>query len=112
MTEDEFVNGPIRKGRRLKRGKALLYFFFARDIRVGKKLQREVFERDENRCLRCGSTVSLQADHVYPRTLGGPSTESNLQTLCRVCNNAKSFLWIYDFRPQRRDPLSQRGRDH
>ena len=35
---------------------------------------------------RCGSTVGLQLDHIYPVGLGGNNSESNVRILCRVHN--------------------------
>jgi 5-methylcytosine-specific restriction endonuclease McrA len=48
-----------------------------------------VFERDDFRCLKCGSRRNLNADHIHPESKGGPTTLENLQTLCRGCNSRK-----------------------
>lgn len=40
-------------------------------------------------CLRCGSTGSLQWDHIVPLARGGEHRPTNLQPLCRRCNETK-----------------------
>lgn len=42
-----------------------------------------------HRCLRCGSTKSVQRDHVIPRYQGGEHTPQNWQPLCAHCNSSK-----------------------
>jgi hypothetical protein len=48
-----------------------------------------VYERDEQRCVECGSTEDLTLDHIHPWSLGGPDTVANLRVLCRPCNSSK-----------------------
>jgi len=38
-------------------------------------------------CARCGSTVDLTGGHRWPLVRGGSNDQSNLETLCRVCND-------------------------
>lgn len=52
-------------------------------------LRKQVFERDAYRCVKCGAHHDLEADHVYPESLGGEATFENLQTLCKPCNMKK-----------------------
>jgi 5-methylcytosine-specific restriction endonuclease McrA len=40
-------------------------------------------------CLACGRVSELTADHVVPLSKGGTNSVSNIQPLCRPCNNAK-----------------------
>lgn len=40
-------------------------------------------------CLRCGSADSVQWDHIAPLSRGGPHHPTNLQPLCRSCNELK-----------------------
>lgn len=56
---------------------------------ISNKLRKQVFERDAYRCVRCGSHLSLEADHVFPECCGGEATLDNLQTLCKPCNMKK-----------------------
>lgn len=48
-------------------------------------------------CLRCGETENLTWDHIVPLSLGGPHCVTNLQCLCRSCNERKHTR-IADFR--------------
>lgn len=49
------------------------------------------------RCLCCGSSVRLEADHVVPLSSGGAHRAENLQVLCRSCNRSKHTKTI-DYR--------------
>lgn len=56
-------------------------------------LRHEVLKRDGYQCLECGATninSTLEVDHIIPIAQGGTDEFSNLQTLCIVCNRAKS----------------------
>ena len=56
------------------------------------KLRHQILVRDGYRCRECGKSnkeVSLDVDHIYPWSKGGPTSEENLWTLCTDCNNAK-----------------------
>lgn len=48
-----------------------------------------VWQRDQGRCVDCGSKVELEFDHIVPLALGGSNTERNIQLLCANCNRAK-----------------------
>lgn len=62
------------------------------DLAVG--LRFDVFNRDGFRCRYCGrgpeQGVYLEADHVIPRSAGGPDSMANLVTACWDCNRGKS----------------------
>lgn len=58
--------------------------------RIPNKVRTMVFERNEYRCVKCGSYKRLCIDHIYPYSLGGSDDPDNLQTLCWVCNRKKS----------------------
>ena len=51
----------------------------------------------EGKCLRCGSTENLSADHVIPLALGGSNSIDNIQPLCVGCNCWKNTK-VIDFR--------------
>lgn len=50
-----------------------------------------------NRCVCCGETKPLAADHIVPVSKNGTSYISNIQPLCRECNSSKGTLTI-DYR--------------
>jgi hypothetical protein len=53
-------------------------------------LRAFVFQRDSNRCVRCGSAEPLALDHIVSRRNGGTHHPTNLQTLCKRCNDSKA----------------------
>jgi len=53
-------------------------------------VQREVWRRDEGRCVECGSKEYLEYDHRIPFSKGGSNTVRNIQLLCEKCNRTKS----------------------
>jgi hypothetical protein len=65
---------------------------------VGWRLRYKVLSRDSFACRACGRSpantpgVVLEVDHVLPWSKGGPTTESNLQTLCEQCNGGKGAV--------------------
>lgn len=56
-----------------------------------------LLEQCEYRCLACGSTKNLSADHVVPLSKGGTNYISNIQVLCKRCNSKKKDKTI-DYR--------------
>lgn len=48
-----------------------------------------VFERDQGRCVKCGSSQNLHFDHIIPVAKGGGNSEKNVQLLCERCNLTK-----------------------
>lgn len=53
-----------------------------------------------NYCFKCFSFENLQIDHIVPVSLGGKSTKSNVQVLCRACNTSKGNRNFMDYRPR------------
>ena len=71
-------------------------------VRVLKHFKREkikikfsrlnIYARDHFQCQYCGErfmSEDLTFDHVIPRSKGGPNALSNMQPLCRSCNQRK-----------------------
>jgi hypothetical protein len=61
---------------------------------VSRRLRREVMRRAGYVCEYCRSQQDLcpelfQVDHIVPKSVGGPTTLTNLCLACPVCNNAK-----------------------
>lgn len=65
-----------------------------RSADMASGIRFDVFTRDGFRCRYCArgpaDGVLLEADHVVPRSEGGPDTMDNLVTACRDCNRGKS----------------------
>ena len=53
-------------------------------VAVRHKLKKDA------KCVNCGSIYALEIDHIKPFSQGGLSKESNLQILCRNCNQSKA----------------------
>lgn len=65
--------------------------------------RKEVMATYGERCRSCGSTRWVQADHIWPRSQGGPSVVENGLPLCRECHDAKTasrlliqWSWLED----------------
>ncbi|MDX1906784.1 MAG: HNH endonuclease [Bacteroidia bacterium] len=54
--------------------------------------RHNVFKRDRNRCVYCGSREALTIDHVIPRSMGGTDSWENLVTACQRCNARKGNM--------------------
>ncbi|MEL6526693.1 MAG: HNH endonuclease, partial [Chloroflexota bacterium] len=58
---------------------------------IPSSVKRKVWERDNGKCVKCGSDSNLHFDHIIPYSKGGTSLSSkNIQLLCMTCNLAKS----------------------
>lgn len=53
---------------------------------IPARVKKAVFERDNGKCTKCGTTKFLQYDHITPYSMGGKSTVENLRLLCANCN--------------------------
>jgi 5-methylcytosine-specific restriction endonuclease McrA len=62
---------------------------------IHKYLKLRVLERDKYTCVICGrhaKDVRMTIDHIIPLSMGGPTHDENLQTMCMPCNHAKEAL--------------------
>lgn len=63
-------------------------------VRSRRKQKRRIRERDGHRCQLCGvqptgyNQTKLEIHHIRPFSQGGPTTDTNLITLCSECNQA------------------------
>lgn len=59
---------------------------------LSKKIRFDVFKRDGFKCAYCGQTpplVTLEVDHINPKSTGGQDDINNLITACFDCNRGK-----------------------
>lgn len=58
------------------------------------KMRYNIMKRDGFKCVICGRSqndgAKLHVDHIKPVSKGGKTVESNLRTLCDMCNLGKS----------------------
>jgi hypothetical protein len=57
---------------------------------ISTSTKKIVFARDNGICQCCGSSESLEFDHIMPFSCGGTNDATNIQLLCRQCNRSKS----------------------
>jgi hypothetical protein len=63
---------------------------FSQSRYISETTKKVVFSRDGGVCRCCGSSQSLEYDHIMPFSCGGQSVVSNIQLLCMTCNRSKS----------------------
>ena len=66
-----------------------------------KGLKQELMKRQDNTCVYCGYrriARTLDIDHMIPAVRGGTNDESNLQVICRPCNQRKGLQTDQEFR--------------
>lgn len=61
----------------------------ARREAIPEAVRMFVWQRDEGKCVKCGSREKLEFDHIIPVADGGSNTERNVQLLCETCNRGK-----------------------
>jgi len=59
-----------------------------------EKTKRDVFLRDNGKCVYCGEENGVEVDHVIPFSLGGNNESDNLATSCLRCNRQKGSKTI------------------
>ena len=57
--------------------------------RIPDDTQIFVWNRDNGKCVKCGTNQNLAFDHIVPHSLGGSNSRRNLQLLCDSCNSKK-----------------------
>lgn len=103
---DKVNSDPILRSERLARLTAHANNRRARILSVGGSFTASEFaavcSMARGKCVRCGATRKLTADHVLPITRGGSSNISNIQPLCQRCNSSKSDKYL-DYRSWTQD---------
>lgn len=83
---EEFIEEIIRKR------------MYNTDVKMWRKISKEVFERDDYTCQYCGKIGGiLEVDHITPISKGGSNLPGNLATSCRKCNRQKKDKTIEEF---------------
>ena len=57
---------------------------------IPQDVKDKVWNRDNGKCIQCGSNENLEFDHIIPLSKGGANTYRNIQLLCESCNRSKS----------------------
>jgi hypothetical protein len=86
----------IHLKRVLERHGARVKIEHAATVRIGPTrepipaaVRREVWRRDEGKCVDCGSRERLEFDHIIPVSKGGSNTARNIELRCESCNRHK-----------------------
>ena len=53
---------------------------------ITKKVKDIVWERDEHKCIICGSYQAMPNSHYIRRSQGGLGIEENIVTMCMTCH--------------------------
>ncbi len=79
--------------------KGIYYYLFDRQEshlnlrQFDEKMKRKAYEAQNGICPLCKNHfeyTEMEGDHIVPWSKGGKTEMSNLQMLCRLCNNTKS----------------------
>ena len=71
------------------------YLDLLHDRQIPGEVQKEVYERDGGKCVKCGSTENLHFDHILPFSKGGSSkVAKNIQLLCARHNLKKGSKFV------------------
>ena len=57
---------------------------------IPESVRHEVWQRDEGRCIDCGSRERLEFDHIIPVSQGGSNSARNIELRCETCNLQKA----------------------
>ena len=74
------------------------YLDLLHNRQIPGEVQKEVYERDRGKCVKCGSVENLHFDHIVPFSKGGSSKiAKNIQLLCARHNLKKRSKVYLDF---------------
>ena len=77
-----------------------------------KGLKQQLMRRQDNTCVYCGhrrTARTLDIDHMIPAVRGGSNEPSNLQVICRPCNQRKGLQTDQEFRARYSRLVPQRA---
>jgi 5-methylcytosine-specific restriction endonuclease McrA len=65
-----------------------------------QRLRRQVFDAYGKKCMKCGNCDELHVDHIKPKSKFPKLAYrfSNMQVLCKTCNELKSNKHCTDYR--------------
>lgn len=68
-----------------------------------KKWRHDVFERDNHKCVNCGSTKDLRADHIKPVSKHPELIHdiNNGRVLCKACDYEIGYQYFKDDNPKK-----------
>ena len=68
-----------------------------------KKWRHDVFERDDHKCVNCGSTEDLRADHIKPVSKHPELIHdiNNGRVLCKACDYKIGYQYFKDDNPKK-----------
>jgi 5-methylcytosine-specific restriction endonuclease McrA len=61
---------------------------------ISDEVKIYVWLRDGGKCVKCGSQMNLEYDHIIPISKGGSNTARNIQLLCEECNRKKGGNFV------------------
>lgn len=65
------------------------FYSYSQNRTISESTKKIVYARDIV-CQCCGSSESLEYDHITPYSCGDSNDASNIQLLCQKCNRSKS----------------------
>lgn len=68
---------------------------------ISQSVKKTVWDRDNHRCIFCGSSLAMPNAHVIPRSSGGLGVEKNVVTACVSCHQKM------DHTSERKDMMRQ-----
>lgn len=80
---------------------------------VAASTRRRILTRDQHTCQACGATeVALEVDHINNTRGPDYNHDTNLQTLCMVCHQAKTQHEAAAARAHKQTKLRRRPQPH